>query len=58
MRCIDFSAPGGTVTGRISGKLLLIGYREHFVKIVVHWTQTSGQTAAEADKVLNAFVPA
>ena len=58
LRCIVFSAAGNTLTGRILGKVLLIGYREHFVKIVIRWTQTSGQTAADADKVLNAFVPA
>jgi hypothetical protein len=56
-RCTRFSASGGSA-GRIAGKLLLIGYREHFVKIVINWAQKSGQTAAEADKVLNAFVPA
>jgi len=28
------------------------------VKILIQWTQKSGQTAADADKVLNAFVPA
>jgi len=56
-RCTNFSASGGNA-GRISGKFLLIGYREHFVKIVINWMQKSGQTAAEADKVLNAFVPA
>ena len=56
-RCTNFSASGGGA-GRISGKLLLIGYRDHFVKIVINWMQKSGQTAAEADKVLNAFVPA
>ena len=32
--------------------------RERFLKIVIQWAQKSGQTAAEADKVLNAFVPA
>jgi hypothetical protein len=58
LRCIVFSAQGTTVTGRVYGKFLLIGYREHFVKIIVHWTQTGGQTAADADKVLAAFVPA
>jgi hypothetical protein len=56
-RCSAFSVSSGTA-GRISGKLLLIGYREHFVKIVVNWTQKSGQSAADGDKVLNAFVPA
>jgi hypothetical protein len=57
-RCIVFSAAGNTVTGRIFGKMLLIGYREHFVKIVIRWNQTGNQTVAEADKILNAFVPA
>jgi hypothetical protein len=56
-RCTNFSASGGNA-GRISGKLLLIGYRDHFVKIVINWMQKSGQTATDADKVLNAFVPA
>jgi hypothetical protein len=56
-RCTNFSASGGNA-GRISGKLLLIGYRDHFVKIVINWFQKGGQTAADADKVLNAFVPA
>jgi hypothetical protein len=55
-RCTSFSAGNGP--GRVSGKLLLIGYREHFVKILVSWGQRGGQTIAEADKVLNAFVPA
>jgi hypothetical protein len=56
-RCITFSAAGGAA-GRLYGKLLLIGYREHFVKILIQWTQKGGQTTADADKVLNAFVPA
>jgi hypothetical protein len=58
LRCITFSAQGNTVTGRIYGKFLLIGYREHFVKIIVRWTQTSGQSHVDADKVLAAFIPA
>lgn len=57
LRCIVFSAQGGT-TGRVYGKFLLIGYREHFVKIIVRWAQTSGQSNSDADKVLTAFVPA
>ncbi len=56
-RCTNFSASGGSA-GRISGKLLLIGYREHFVKIVINWAQKGGQSVADADKVLNTFVPA
>lgn len=58
LRCINFSTAGGSVTGRIYGKFLLIGYREHFVKLIVHWSQTGGQTSADADKLLTAFVPA
>ena len=55
-RCIVFSA--GSVGGRLYGKMLLIGYREHFVKILAQWSQKNSQTVADADKVLNAFVPA
>jgi len=58
LRCIVFSAQGGSATGRIYGKFLLIGYREHFVKVIIRWTQTSGQTNADADKILGAFIPA
>jgi len=58
LRCIVFSVAGTSATGRYYGKYLLIGYREHFVKIIVRWSQISGQTAADADKVLSAFVPA
>jgi hypothetical protein len=58
LRCVTFSAQGNSVTGRIYGKFLLIGYREHFVKIIVRWSQTGGQTNADADKILTAFIPA
>jgi len=58
LRCNTFSAQGSSVTGRIYGKFLLIGYREHFVKIIIRWTQTSGQTNADADKMLGTFIPA
>ena len=57
-RCIVFSTQGSTLTGRVFGKFLLIGYREHFVKIIARWTLTSGQTATDADKVLTPFVSA
>jgi hypothetical protein len=56
-RCTNFSASGGNA-GRIYGKLLLIGYRDHFVKVIINWSQRGGQTAADADKVLNTFMPA
>jgi len=55
-RCIVFSAGG--MGGRQYGKMLLIGYREHFVKILAQWSQKNSQTVVDADKVLNAFVPA
>ncbi len=58
LRCIMFSAQGSSVSGRVYGKFLLIGYRERFVKIIVRWSQTGGQSAADADKVLATFVPA
>jgi hypothetical protein len=58
LRCITFSAGGSSATGRIFGKFLLIGYREHFVKIIVRWTQAGGQTNTDADKFLTAFIPA
>jgi hypothetical protein len=58
LRCIVFSAQGGSNAGRVYGKFLLIGYREHFVKIIVRWSQTSGHTNTDADKILTAFIPA
>jgi hypothetical protein len=58
LRCITFSAASGGGAGRVFGKFLLIGYREHFVKLIVRWTQASGQTSADADKLLTSFVPA
>ena len=30
----------GTATGRVYSKLLLTGYREHFVKILIDWSQS------------------
>ena len=57
-RCVTFSASGAGAAGRIFGKLLLIGYRDYFVKILVQWAQTGGKTAADADQALQAFVPA
>jgi hypothetical protein len=56
-RCSTFGALAGAA-GRVSGKILFIGYRDHFLKIVINWRQKGNQTAADADKVLNAFVPA
>lgn len=56
-RCITYS--GVTQANlRIYSKLLLTGFREHFVKIRVDWAQSHQQTAADADAALQAFVPA
>ena len=55
-RCIVYSANSGN--GRLYGKMLLTGYHDYFLKILAEWTQLSGQTAADADKVLESFVPA
>ena len=56
-RCILYTASAGA-SGRYYGKLLLIGYREYFVKILVQWAQNSGKTQTDADQALQAFVPA
>ena len=55
-RCTVYSAHSGN--GRVYGKFLLTGYRDNFVKIIAEWTQADGLTLADADKALNAFVPA
>jgi hypothetical protein len=55
-RCTVYSANTGN--GRLYGKLLLIGFRDHFVKIIAEWTQVTGATLAEADRALEAFIPA
>jgi hypothetical protein len=55
-RCIVFSAVGGM--NRLYSKLLMTGFRDSYVKIHVDWSQATSQTLADADKVLNEFVPA
>jgi len=56
-RCITYSGVTQANT-RVYSKLLLTGFREHFVKIRVDWAQSHQQTAADADAALQAFVPA
>lgn len=56
-RCITYSALN-QVNARVSSKLLLTGFRDHFIKIRVDWSQSHQQTAADADAALQAFVPA
>jgi hypothetical protein len=56
-RCVTYS--GVTqANSRIYSKLLLTGFREHFIKIRIDWAQSHQQTAADADAALQAFVPA
>ena len=56
-RCLAYS--GLTqANSRIYSKLLLTGFRDHFVKIRIDWMQSHQQTAADADAALQAFVPA
>ncbi len=56
-RCVTYS--GVTqANSRIYSKLLLTGFREHFIKIRIDWAQSHQQTAADADASLQAFIPA
>ncbi|HZP98388.1 MAG TPA: hypothetical protein VFB13_02540 [Reyranella sp.] len=55
-RCIVYSALAQR--DRLFSKLLLTGYNGYFLKIRVDWSQGSGQTTADADRALQAFVPA
>ena len=56
-RCLTYS--GLTqANSRVYSKLLLTGFRDHFIKIRVDWTQSQQQTAGDADAALQAFVPA
>jgi len=56
-RCVTYS--GVTqANSRVYSKLLLTGFRDHFVKIRIDWAQSHQQTAADADAALQAFVPA
>lgn len=56
-RCVTYS---GVTQGnsRVYSKLLLTGFRDHFVKIRIDWAQSHQQSAADADAALQAFVPA
>ena len=56
-RCVTYS---GVTQGnaRVYSKLMLTGFRDHFIKIRVDWAQSQQQSAADADAALQAFVPA
>jgi hypothetical protein len=55
-RCIVYSA--SAPTGRLFSKVLLTGYRDHFLKIKIDWSQGAGQAVADADKTLQGFIAA
>lgn len=55
-RCIIYSATAPS--GRLFSKVLLTGYRDHFLKIKIDWSQGNNQTVADADKALQAFIAA
>ncbi len=56
-RCISYS--GLTqANSRVYSKLMLTGFRDHFIKIRIDWAQSHQQSAADADAALQAFVPA
>ncbi len=55
-RCIVYSV--NSMGGRLFSKLLMTGYRDYFLKIRIDWAQANNQSHVDADKVLQAFVPA
>jgi hypothetical protein len=56
-RCITYSGVAGA-NQRLFSKLLLTGFRDHFLKIRIDWSQAHQQNAADAEAALQAFVPA
>lgn len=56
-RCITYSAVN-QANARLFTKMLLTGYRDHFVSIRIDWSQARQQTSADAEAALQAFVPA
>jgi hypothetical protein len=55
-RCIVFNASGGTL--RAFSKMMMTGYGGMVLEIRAEWSQASQLTQADADKALQAFVPA
>jgi hypothetical protein len=55
-RCVVYSAQAGH--GRVYSKLMMTGYRDHFLKVRIDWAQSLNQTSADADRALRAFIPA
>ena len=55
-RCIVYSAKDAD--DRLFSKMLLTGFRDFFVRIRIDWSQKAGQSTADAERALQAFVPA
>jgi hypothetical protein len=56
-RCITYSAMNQS-NARLYTKMMLTGFRDHFISIRIDWSQARQQTATDADAALQAFVPA
>jgi hypothetical protein len=56
-RCITYSAVN-QANARLYTKMMLTGFRDHFIAIRIDWSQARQQTATDADAALQAFVPA
>lgn len=56
-RCITYSAVN-QANARLYTKMMLTGFRDHFIAIRIDWSPARQQTAADADAALQAFVPA
>ena len=56
-RCITYSAVN-QANARLYTKVMLTGFRDHFINIRIDWSQARQQTASDADAALQAFVPA
>ena len=56
-RCITYSAVNKS-NAPLYTKMMLTGFRDHFVGIRIDWSQARQQTSADADAALQAFVPA
>ena len=56
-RCITYSAVNQS-NARLYTKMMLTGFRDHFISIRIDWSQARQQTASDADTALQAFVPA
>jgi hypothetical protein len=56
-RCVTYSALT-QANARVYSKLLLTGFREHYLKIRIDWGQAMQQSSADAEAALQAFIPA